>query len=233
MSDLDVSSTDSHKKTAWLRGINPSLVGYLIPTTVVLFYLVLGRLDNTTELWPRHDDRIDGCFVLGGIVALGIAATVVRYTKKVAVWRRIATVFFGSLAAAVFVVIFSLRIVDILDGWIDFPAKKTQTFHALLRISRAYQTHGKGAARDIQTTPVWSDMNVTASDYNFMLHHRRPDDLSSNPDEISSKGYFCAKVAMQKSGNAYRVLHAGSGTLPSGTVIICSQFQPSAPRQTR
>jgi hypothetical protein len=229
--ELEIRNSKSQKKTGWLKSANPSLVGFLIPTTIVLFYFFLGWLDNTTELWPRHDRSIDGCFWLGGIFALGIATVAIRYSKKVAIWRRIGIVFFSSLAAMVFVVIFSLRIVDIVNGWIDFPSNKTQTFHALLRISRAYQTHGKGASRDIQTTPIWSDMNVTASDYAFMLQHRRPGDLSNNPDEISSRGYFCAKVTMQRSGNAFRVLHAGSRTLPSGTVIICSQFQPVAPSQ--
>jgi hypothetical protein len=64
-------------------------------------------------------------------------------------------------------------------------------------------------------------MEVTESDYQFMLSHRRPGDTLHNPDEISSKGHFCAKVTLQESDRALRVLHAGSRKLPPGTVIFC------------
>jgi hypothetical protein len=229
MSELEVNGGDVKKHRGWLKSINPSILGFGIPLAVVGFYLGLGWLDNTTELWPRHDDAISGCFWLGGLVALLIGTTLALKLKDPSVWMRIRVIVPLSLIGAIGVALLSLRLVDFYYGWVDFPSQRTQTFQGLLIISRAYQTHGKGASRDIQTTPIWSDMKVTQDDYEFMLHHRRPGDLSKDPDEISSKGYFCAKVTAQRSGDALRVLHAGSGALPSGTVIICPQATTSDP----
>ena len=93
--------------------------------------------------------------------------------------------------------------------------------YALLLISRAYRTEGKGQSWSIQTMPIWSNLNITQVDYDCMLHHRRPEDIGHNTNEISSRGYFCAHVTMQQSGSALRVLNAGSRKLPSGTIVIC------------
>jgi hypothetical protein len=54
-----------------------------------------------------------------------------------------------------------------------------------------------------------------------MRTHRRAGDNKGDPDKISSNGYFCAHVTIQQSGNALRVLHAGSHNLPKGSVVIC------------
>jgi hypothetical protein len=55
-----------------------------------------------------------------------------------------------------------------------------------------------------------------------MRNNRRPGDDGHNPDEISSRGYFCAKLTIEQSDKALRILHVGSQTLPVGTVIFCS-----------
>jgi len=52
-----------------------------------------------------------------------------------------------------------------------------------------------------------------------MQNNRRPGDDGRNPNEISSLDYFCAKVTIEQSDKALRILHAGSGKLPQGTVI--------------
>lgn len=54
-----------------------------------------------------------------------------------------------------------------------------------------------------------------------MRSNRRPGDNGRKPDEISSRGYFCADVTIEQSDKALRILHAGSQTLPEGTVILC------------
>jgi hypothetical protein len=229
MSELEVNGGDDNNSKGWFKSLNPSVVGFCIPLAVVGFYALLGWLDDTTELLPRHDDSMNVCFCLAGLVAILLAVIVAIKSKGKSLWLRIRLIVPISLIGAIGVGLLSVRLVDLAYGWLDFPSQKTQTFQTLLLISRAYQTHGKGASHDIQTTPIWSDMNVTESDYDFMLRNRRPGDTSHNPDEISSKGYFCAKVTMQRSGDSFRVMHAGSGTLPSGTVIICPQFQVPVP----
>jgi len=115
----------------------------------------------------------------------------------------------------------SSRVVDIVEMRMDFPPSKTRSFDSAVWIWRAYQTHGKGGNWNIQTTPLWSNLDITESDYKFMVTHRPPEDNLGNPDEISSKGYFCARVQLQQAGNAIRIMHAGSQTLPEGTVEVC------------
>jgi hypothetical protein len=84
----------------------------------------------------------------------------------------------------------SFRSADLIEGRIDFPPAKTRTYPGLLIISRAYQTHGKGQSWNIQTTPIWSNLDVTQADYELMLTHRSPEDHGRNPDEISITASF-------------------------------------------
>ena len=222
MSELGLSDetplkkTSSSSKASWMGGL-----AVLIPFA---FYELLSWVDNTTELWPSHDKSTEACFWLAGIAgtaALIGCILIARKAKKTSLWHRTVLIFVPTLLSVVVVFLFSMRAVDLVNGWIDFHHGKTKTYVGLLRISRAYQTHGKGASKDIQTMPFWSDMNVTEQDYQFMLDHRRPDDPAHSPDEISSQGYFCAKVTVEQSEKALRVLHAGSHTLPAGTVMLC------------
>lgn len=115
---------------------------------------------------------------------------------------------------------------SILEGRMDFPAGKTHVRQAVIQISRAYQTHGKSSSQYIQTMPIWPDFEITHQDFVFMQRNRRPGDDGHSADEISSHGYFCAKVTIEQSDRAIRILHAGSQELPEGTVILC----PSATR---
>jgi hypothetical protein len=137
------------------------------------------------------------------------------------VWQRARLAVVLGLMGFLSVTLTSTRIAEIVEQLIDFPPSQTRTYSTLLLISRAYQTHGKGRSWNIQTTPIWSTLQITEDDYRFMLAHRRVEDNSGNPDEISSNGYFCAQVTVEQSGNALRVLHAGSHELPKGTVVIC------------
>ena len=88
---------------------------------------------------------------------------------------------------------------------------------------------GRGRSWNIQTTPIWSNLDITQADYEFMRTHRRPGDLSTDPDEIPSKGYFCAKVTLQQADEALRVLNAGTYKLPLGTIGICSLLRTEQP----
>lgn len=203
------------KSTLWIWGLG---IG---PVILVLLYLVLGWFDNATELTPDHDNILRACFAIAGLSGLVSGVLCVLKSKGLAGWRRaglaLSLGFLGFLA--VFLV--SSRTANIVEGLVDFPPSETRTHQTLLLISRAYQTHGKGRSWNIQTTPIWSNLDITEDDYEFMLAHRRVGDNARDPDEIVSKGYFCAYVTVQESGKALRVLHAGSHKLPKGSVFIC------------
>jgi len=184
---------------------------------IVPLVFALGWFDDFTLLTPHHDGATLLGFVIPialGLVSVAVAITQARYTPA---WRRAGMAFgFGLMTLIVsFMAVYLIS--DLIIGRIDFPPGKTKTFKALMLISRAYHTRHW----NIQTMPVWSNMDITKEDYKFMLAHRRPGDNGNDPNEISSRGHFCASVTMEQSGQALRVLHAGRRTLPKGTVILC------------
>lgn len=187
----------------------------------VMLNLLLDRLDNTTELVPTHDSASTATFVIAGLCSvLGIVFAVWVW-RSLSIWRLVMAAF--GCAAASFLLGFLLLAhgMDFWFAWRDFPAGQTRTYSAEIPISRAYATHGKSASFNIQTMPLWSNMDITEQDYRFMQAHRWPADTKRDPDEIPSKGYFCARVTVQATGHAMRVLHAGSTTLPENTVYVC------------
>lgn len=197
---------------------------FIVLGSVMLLGVVLGWFDNTTELRPGHDGVQLACFAIAGLSAFVAGALGIRASKGITgitVWRRAGLAFGFSLLGFLGVFLVSSRTASIVEGLIDFPPGETKSYEKLLLISRAYQTHGKGRSWNIQTTPIWSNLDITEDDYEFMLTHRRVGDSARDPDEIRSNGYFCVHVTMQESGNALRVLHAGSRTLPKGSVVIC------------
>jgi hypothetical protein len=196
---------------------------------LVLVGVVLGWLDSTTELRPDHEGVLLGCFVLAGLGGLASILVPLRDWKKRAVGSRVMTAFALLLMGFIAVFLVSSRAADLVEGWIDFPPGRTTSHQAFFLISRAYQTHGKGRSWNIQTMPIWSDLDITEDDYDFMLAHRRPGDDARNSDEVSSHGYFCARLTIEQSGDALRIMHAGSHKLPKGTVILC----PSSGRSSR
>lgn len=226
MSELNlIGASRSEEQVSRPKWTKASWIGFATPIVFVLLYLGLERLDDTTELYPAHNGSLEACFWIAGLAGIIGCAVTIRKLKA-AVWRRVWTAFCLALVCSLTVLLPTMRLVDIINGRIDFPRGETRTFAGLLQVSRAYQTHGKSASADIQTMPLWSNMEITDSDYQFMLSHRRPDDASHDPDEISSRGYFCAKVTMQQSDRALRVLHAGSRKLPPGTVVFCPSAGP-------
>lgn len=194
------------------------LIGLLV---ILSLYFGLGWFDTTTELRPSHDNVLQICFVIGGLAGLISGVMAVIKSEGLAGWRRFGLTFAVAIVGFTAFFLLSSRASDIVEGLTDFPPGRTRTYPTLLLISRAYQTHGKGRSWNIQTTPLWSDLEITENDYNFMLAHRQPGDKSQNADEISSRGYFCAQVTVQQSGDAIRIMHAGSRKLPKGTVIVC------------
>jgi hypothetical protein len=183
--------------------------------------LILGRFDTTTELVPTHDNVAQACFVVGAVCGLIAGSMGIFLTRKLTVIQRIMLPLVFMFVTAIGVFLVADHTSSMVEGRLDFPAGETHTRQVLFQISRAYQTHGKGASHYIQTMPIWSNLEITSEDFAFMRNNRRPCDDGHNPDEISSRGYFCAKVTTEESNKALRILHAGSQKLPTGTIILC------------
>ncbi|HEU5352329.1 MAG TPA: hypothetical protein VFU55_12090 [Terracidiphilus sp.] len=206
------------------KAVKRVLIFFLGLIALTILPLIMGRFDNSTELIPRHDSVLQLCFEIAGVCGFIFAGVAIYISKGIVLWRRIAIAFCAALMGIIAILMVADHAASIIEEHIDFPAGTTKTYTALIQISRAYQTHGKGQSWNIQTMPIWSDLDITKDDYDFMLAHRRPGDDSHNPDEISSKGYFCARVVVQQSGHAIRIMHAGSEKLPQGTVMLCPQI---------
>jgi hypothetical protein len=187
----------------------------------VLLSMILGLFDTTTELVPAHDKVDQACLAIAGLCSLLAFGTGIYLTKGLTLIQRVMLPLVFMFVTAIGIFLVSGHLSSIIEGWVDFPPGKSHTRQALLLISRAYQTHGKGGSQYIQTMPIWSNLEVTREDFAFMRNHRRPDDDRKNSDEISSRGYFCAKVTIEQSDRALRILHSGSRKLPQGTVILC------------
>lgn len=187
-------------------------------------------LDRSTELTPAHDAPLTVAFYVALFAGL-VSAILILSQSEGTVYQRfvvsfIVTPIFAFLG--IFLLISgSARLVETAT---DFPAGKTQTFDGLLIVKRAYQTHGKGRSWNIQTMPIWSNIDITQDDYKFMLGHRPPEDGGSDDDEITSNGFFCAKATLQRSGKALQVLNAGSYALPAGSIGICSEMMADSPQ---
>ncbi len=205
--------------------VRKGLLGWFIVLgSIWLLGVVLGWFDNTTELSPSHEGVLQACFAIAGLSAFAAGALGIRASKRITgitVWQGAGLAFGFSLLGFLAVFLASSHTANIVEGLIDFPPGETRNYEKLLLISRAYQTHGKGRSWNIQTTPIWSNLDITEDDYQFMLTHRQVGNNSRYPDEIRSNGYFCVHVTMQESGNALCVMHAGNRTLPKGSVVIC------------
>ena len=196
--------------------------GWFIGAAILLLlFPILRWFDNTTELIPNHDDVLNGCMAFAGLSVALCVGLCIRDSKGMTAVRRVLAALLVSLFVFVTVFAESAAAAAIVEGLIDFPSDNTTSYNSLLSISRAYRTHGRTPSWNMQTTPIWADFNITSEDYEFMLAHRRPGDPGRNPDRISSQGYFCAQVTMERAGSALRVMHAGTHTLPKGTVIVC------------
>jgi hypothetical protein len=195
---------------AWLVG--------LLGLTLVFHF---GKFDDTTVLLPDRTGALEKIFWAAGLFGLISAAVGIWQSAELAPLRRIivALAFWLEGAIAGFSVFDTVA--DLYLNQMDFPPGKTRSHLEDLQISRAYHTHGKNPSWNIQTMPIWSNMDITKDDYDYMLRHRRPGDVGNDADEISSNGYFCARVIVEETNENLRVMHAGQSFLPKGTVIVC------------
>jgi hypothetical protein len=189
---------------------------------------VLGWLDNATQLTPDHSSSQVSILIFAGLAAL--ANAVVGFRLTAAGMLRGGTGAFNSiLACAGFAVAGFITTIlmliparDIAHGLLDFPPGRTKRVDTEIHISRAYEMHGKGRSWHIQTMPIWSDIDISKTDFAFMQANRSPDDKERKSDEVTSNGYFCARVTLEQAGAAVRVLHAGAGKLPDGSIVKCN-----------
>ncbi len=183
--------------------------------------MAVGWFDNTTELLPRHERADVACLIVAGLCGVLAGGTGIYLTRKLKLSQRIVLPLVITLEAAVGVFLVTGHAASIVEGWADFPAGKTELRQVLIRIGLAYRTHGKSASQYIRTMPFGSDLEINGKDFTYMQSHRGPGDNGRDPDRIASGGFFCAKVMVERSDNALRILHAGSHKLPEGTVIVC------------
>lgn len=183
--------------------------------------MAVGYFDTTTELIPSHEGIEASCFVVAAVLGLLACSASIYFCRCLSNKQKIVLPLVIMLETAIGVFLVADHTASIVEGWVDFPADRTHTRRELIQISRAYQIHGKGSSQYIQTMPVWSNLEITREDFAFMRNNRRPGDDGHSPDEISSRGYFCANVVIEQSSHAIRILHAGSHELPRGTVIRC------------
>lgn len=193
----------------------------------------LGRFDDATELTPDHTDVLDYCFWLAGAVAL-LSALVCFFQSSGRLFSRLFLSFFCfALLGGLSSLLVTSTIANIIENRRDFPPGETRTYWTLLPIQRAYRTDSRtGSSWIIQPAPIWSNIDIAHSDYRFMLTRSRSAIGGSEPSSLPSRSYFCARVLMQKSGEALRVLHAGKQALPPGTVGVCSEMvrrEPTLP----
>ena len=210
---------DAHPRTLLLL--------FALPMSILLAGQILDyALNDTTTLFPAHS--WDNLPVWMGAIgaALGIPWALLL-TRGANPWQRIVPFILGPFLGFLVVFLTAMTLLKLWNDHLDFPRGKTHIMPGMVPLSRAYATHGKGDHYDIQTMPYWSNMSVEQADFDFMRRHRAPGDLKGGKDEISSRGYFCAKVTVELASDvrgrtsAVRILHAGSRTLPRGTVVIC------------
>lgn len=188
-----------------------------------LLYLLVEQFDNASELTPDHSDILGYCFVGAGLV--GIASVIIGFSQSSGpVVKRLGALLGFGILGFLSTLLLSSTLADIIENRTDFPADKTETRWALLPIQRAYRMDSRTGSSWIIQPVIWTNIDVSHADFKFMLSHRGWNGKGSEPDDVSSDGYFCAKVLVQKSGDALRVLHSGSLSLPEGSVGICSEM---------
>jgi hypothetical protein len=203
------------------------IAGFLV---LLFLSMLIGWFNDSTELLPNHEDVENACLVAASLCGLIFGVVGTSLSKNLRIGRRVAATLCFAVMGFIAALLIVNTSVEIIEGRIDFPPAATKSRSALLAISSArHHVDSRSQSWSIHAAPYWADLEITQHDYEFMLKHRRPGDSGHDPDEVSSDGYFCARVTVQQSGNALRVMHAGSHALPSETVIVCPPLTRDSP----
>jgi hypothetical protein len=187
-----------------------------------MFFLggFMSLFDKTTQIAPAQDGIQNACMIAACAVALLSAAIVFWQLREQIIGRRVlfaAIVAMLGFGSSVF--LFS-EIASFFEGWMDFPPGATRTAIETMPITYAY--HHQGRHVDVWNIEVGDALlGIAPGDANFMLSHRLPGDTSGGLGQMWSGGYFCARLTIQRAGDAKRVLHTGSNDLAPGSVILC------------
>jgi hypothetical protein len=205
-------------------------LGFLVAMALVDF--ILGWTHRATILVAPHQTDDETLAVFTAFFVLAALCVIFVSTRKLPILRRLWTMLgLGLISAVVGFMFFGLA-AEHVTAIRDFPANRVQRYRGFLRLSRAYQTHGKGASLAVQTEPLWANFDVTKADYKFIKSHRSPEEVADDPngDEIKSRNRFCLDVELeQASPLALRVLNAGMHKLPKGSVVLCPPDTPDLP----
>lgn len=190
----------------------------------------LGSFDDATELTPDHTDVLEYCFWLAGAVGISSASFCFFRSSGQLLSRLVLSIFCFGLIGVLATFLVASTVANIAENQRDFPSGKTKTYWTLLPIERAYRMDSRtGSSWIIQPAPIWSNIDIAHSDYSLMLDRSTSGSRDSEPSSLPSRSYFCAKVMMQRSGEALRVLHAGKQALPPGSVGVCSEMAGKEP----
>jgi hypothetical protein len=193
----------------------------------------LGGLDTATELTPDHSDILEYCFWIAGLIAVVSMAVCFFQSEGALPSRILLSLLFLGFLGGLSTHLHLSTVANIIENRRDIPPERTRTFGALLPIERAYRMDSRtGSSWIIQPAPIWSNIDIAHGDYRFMLARTGAANARKEPSDVPSRSYFCAKVTMQESGDALRVLHAGSQALPPGSVGICSEMASKEPSLT-
>ena len=194
----------------------------------------LSRLDNATVLTPDNTPMLGLCVLLAGLVALVSALVCFFQSTGTMAARMVMSLMGFGIGGGVGTLLFLSTLANIAENRRLFPSETTRTYWALLPIERAWRSDARSnRSWIIQPAPYSAEINITHADYRRMLPGTAAANRRSKPKSVSSRSRFCAKVQMQQSGAALRVLHAGKGSLPVGTVGVCSEMAAREPSLER
>ncbi len=193
---------------------------WLIATFMPLF-------GNDTELMPRHFGLM--ALAMLAALALGVNSAVVLWTQtRIELFYRLIFVVLFSLFATTDTFKVSTHLINAYGLSHDFPAAQIETSTFYWPIDRAYTKDVKTGRNSsieyfVRLTPAWdTDWEIAKSDFDYMKANNKPENASRYGDRIESHGWFCAKVTLQKAGNAVKVVGVTDGRgLAEGSLMLC------------
>lgn len=194
-----------------------------------LLSCLLGWFDTSTTLAPDHSRASQFAFIVACTFTVMSAIFLFRQSSGGWLSRAVLCLFVAPLMTFLGMFMLITEALTLIANGENFPSAKSHRSIAVVQIDRAYRTMGKTRTWNIQATPVWSDIEITRADYDYMLTHRRPGDQTSDDTAIASDGYFCAKVEIEQAGGALRILHAGWWPLPDRSIGLCSVLTGAYP----